>query len=255
MAISQQVAGGTLCTQVMRKEVKGQSGVGIFLSKAIVGSLIGYKQVSDRIIIIRLLGQVKNITLLQLYAPTSASIEEELEEFYDALQKGIDNKENQDILVVSGDLNAIVGSQKHSDEDGIVGNFGMGVRDDRRDRRIDFAISNQLAIKNTMFEKHPRRLYTWTSPDGIPKNQIDYVMIEKRWASAIQDVTTKPSADCDADHELLVATFKVKLKCRKITARPLHYAIQEMNEKFNIEARNRSTVLLRTIEEKNLTRL
>ena len=123
-------------------------------------SLIGYKPVNDRIIIIKLLGQVKNITLLQVYAPTSASTEEELEEFYDALQKEIDSKGNQDILVISGDLNAKVGSQKHLEEDGIVGNFGMRVRHDRGDRLIDFAISNQLAIKNTMFEKHPNRLYT-----------------------------------------------------------------------------------------------
>ena len=232
------------------REIAGQSGVGVFLSKAIVRSLIGYKPVNDRIITIRLLGQVKNITLIQVYAPTSASTEEELEEFYDALQKEIDSKENQDILVVSGDLNAKVGSKRHTEEDGIVGNVGLGERNDRGIRLVDFAISNHLAIKNTMFEKHPRRLYTWTSPDGVTKNQIDYIMIEKRWASSIQDVTTKPSADCDTDHEFLVATFKVKLKCKKITARPVRYDVQEMDENFNIEVRNRFRVLLMNIEEK-----
>ena len=107
----------------------------------------------------------------------------------------------------------------------------MGVRNDRRDRLIDFAISNQEAIKNTMFQKHPRRLYTWTSPDGITKNQSDYVMIEKKWASAIQDVTTKPSADCDTDHELLAATFKVELKCRKIATRHVRYDVQQIKGK------------------------
>ena len=47
--------------------------------------------------------------------------------------------------------------------------------------------------------------------------------MEKRWASSMQEVTTKPSANCDTDHELLVATFKVKLKCKKITTRPVRY--------------------------------
>ena len=124
---------------------------------------------NDRIITISLLGQVKNITLIQVYAPTSASTEEELEEPYDALEKEINSKENQDILVISGDLNATVGSKKHTKEDGIVGNVGLGERNDRGIRLVDFAISNHLAIKNTMFEKHPRRQYTWTSPDGVTK--------------------------------------------------------------------------------------
>ena len=74
-----------------------------------------------------------------------------------------------------------------------------------------------------MFQKHPRRLYTWTSPDGKTKNQIDYIMIEKRWSSSIQNVTTKRDADCDTDHELLVATLKIRLKCKKKTDLPIRY--------------------------------
>ena len=231
------------------REIAGQSGMGVFLSKAIVRSLIGYKPVNDRIITITLLGQVKNITLIQVYAPMSASTEKELEQFYDALQKEIDSKGNQVILVVSGDLNAKLGSKKHTEEDRIVGNVGLGERNDRGIRLVDLAISNHLAIKNTMFEKHPRRLYTWTSPDGVTKNQIDYIMIEKRWASSIQDVTTKPSADCDTDHEFLVATFTVKLKCKKISTRPVGHDVQEMDQNFYIEVRNCFRVLLMNIEE------
>ena len=101
-----------------------------------------------------------------------------------------------------------------------------------------------------MFEKHPRRLCTWTAPDGITKTQVDYVMSEKKWASNIQDVITKPSADCDTDHELLVATVKVKLKCRKITTGHVRYDIEEIHDNLSIEVRNRFTVLLSTIEEK-----
>ena len=42
----------------------------------------------------------------------------------------------------------------------------------------------------------------------------------------------------------------MKLKCEKINTRPVHYDVQELDEKFNIEERNRFTVLLRNIEEK-----
>ena len=143
-------------------------------------SHIGYKPVNDRIISIRLLGEMKNITLIQVYAPTTASREEELEEFYDALQKEIDKKEYQDILVISGDLSAKVASEKYTEEDGIVGNSGLGQRNESGIRPVDFAISNYIANKNIMVEKHPRRLYTWASPDGVTKNQTEYLMIEKR---------------------------------------------------------------------------
>ena len=164
---------------------------------------------------------MKNITLIQVYAPTSASTEEDLESFYSTLQKEIDSKESKDILIISGDFNAKVGRKKNSEEDGIIGNFGLGERNKRGDTVVDFAIADQLAIKNTMYQKHPRRLYTWTSPDTKTRNQIDYILIEKRWASTIQNVITKLNADCDTDHELLVATLKLKLKCKKNGARPI----------------------------------
>ena len=87
----------------------------------------------------------------------------------------------------------------------------------------ELVMSDHLAIRNSMFEKHRIRLYTWTSSDGATKNQIGYLMIEKRWASTIQDVTNKPCADCDKDHIFLVATLKVKLKCKKIHTMPVRY--------------------------------
>ncbi|GFO40127.1 endonuclease-reverse transcriptase [Plakobranchus ocellatus] len=75
-------------------------------------------------------------------------------------------------------------------------------------------------------------------------------MIGKRWASAIQDVTTKPKADCDTNHELLVATLKIKLKIKKTTVKPIRYDVKDIGEDFTIETRNRFKTLLMDIEEK-----
>ena len=173
--------------------------------------------------------------MIQVYAPTSASTEEELEEFYETLRKEIDSKKRQDILIIAGDFNAKVGRKRNKEENGTVGNAGLGERNERREIFVDFALANQLAIKNTMFQKHPRRLYSWTSPDGITKNQIDYILIEKRWTTTMQDITTKPNADCDTDHKLLVATLKLKHK-KKFT-RPIRYHFHEIKEEFNIETK------------------
>ena len=82
------------------------------------------------------------------------------------------------------------------------------------------------------------------------KNQIDYIMIEKRWSSSIQNVTTKRDADCDTDHKRLVATLKIRLKCKKKTDLPIRYNVQDISHDFKVELRNRFKVLLELIAEK-----
>ena len=36
-------------------------------------------------------------------------------------------------------------------------------------------------IANTLFQQHKRSLYTWTSPHGQYRNQIDYILGSQRW--------------------------------------------------------------------------
>ena len=43
-------------------------------------------------------------------------------------------------------------------------------------RLIGFCQENTLVIANILFQQHKRRLYTWTSPDGLYWNQIDYIL-------------------------------------------------------------------------------
>ena len=57
-----------------------------------------------------------------------------------------------------------------------------------------------------------RRLYTWTSPDVQYWNQIDYILCSQRRRSSIQSAKTRPGADCDSDHKVLIAKFRLKLK-------------------------------------------
>ena len=82
---------------------------------------------------------------------------------------------------------------------------------------------NALVITDTLFEQHKRRLYTWTSPDGQHRNQIDYILCRQRWRSSIQSTKTRPGADCGSDHELLNAKFRLKLKKVGKTTRPFRY--------------------------------
>ena len=69
----------------------------------------------------------------------------------------------QDVLSIIGDWNAEVGSQETP---GVKGKFCLGIQNEAGQRLIDFCQENALAIANTLFQQHKRRLYTWTSPDG-----------------------------------------------------------------------------------------
>ncbi|XP_063389200.1 uncharacterized protein LOC134674985 [Cydia fagiglandana] len=96
-----------------------------------------------------------------------------------------------------------------------VGKFGLGTRNERGEMLLDFCAENQLTVMNTWFQQHPRRLYTWTSPNGLYRNQIDFILISQRWRSSICATKTRPGADCGSDHQLLAAKFRVRLKSAK----------------------------------------
>ena len=91
-----------------------------------------------------------------------------------------------------------IGSQETS---GVTGKFGLGVQNEAGQRLKEFCQENALVIANTLFQKHKRRLYTWTSPDGQHRNQTDYILCSQIWRSSIQSTKTRLGADCGSDHE------------------------------------------------------
>ena len=143
-------------------------------------------------------GKLFNTTVIQVYAPTSNAEEIEAERFYEDLQDLLELTPKRDVLFIIGDWNAKVGSQETS---GVTGKFGLGMRNEAGQRLIEFCQENALVIANTLF-RQKGRLYTWTSPDGQYRNQIDYILCSQRWRSSIQSAKTRPGADCGSDHEL-----------------------------------------------------
>ena len=103
----------------------------------------------------------------------------------------------------------------------------------------------QIALKRTWVRcgigipYHKRKLYTWTSPAGQYRNQIDYILCSQRWRSSIQSTKTRPRADCGSDHEILIAKFRLKLKKVGKTARPFRYDLNQIPYDYTVEVRNR----------------
>ena len=106
-------------------------------------------------------------------------------------------------------------------------------------RLTEFCQENALVVANTLFQKYKRRLYTWTSPDGQHRNQIDYILCSRRWRSSIQSTKTRPGADCGSDHELLIAKFRLKLKKVGKTTTPFRYDLNQIPYDYTVEVRNR----------------
>ena len=108
-------------------------------------------------------GKPFNITVIQIYAPTSNAEKAEVGRFYEDLQDLLELTPPKDVVFIIGDWNAKVGSQETP---GVTGKFGLGIWNEAGQRLIEFCQENALVIANTLFQQHKRRLYTWTSPDG-----------------------------------------------------------------------------------------
>ena len=113
------------------------------------------------------------------------------------------------------------------------------MRNEAGQRLIEFCQENALVIANTLFQQHKRRLYTWTSPDGHPRNQIDYILCSQRWRSSIQSTKTRLGADWGSDHELLIAKFRLKLKKVGKSTRLFRYDLNQIPYYYTVEVRNR----------------
>ena len=93
-----------------------------------------------------------NITVIQVYAPTSNAEEAEVEWFYEDLQRPF-RTPPKDVLFVTGDWNTKVESQ---DTPGVTGKFGLGVQNEAGQKVIEFCQENTLVVANTIFQQHKR---------------------------------------------------------------------------------------------------
>ena len=115
---------------------------------------------NDRMISVCFQGKPFNITVIQVFAPTSNAEEAEVEQFYEDLQDLLELTPNKDVLFIIGNWNAKVGSRETPE---VTGKFGLGVR-------------NEAGL------------------------QIDYILCSQRWKSSVQSAKTRLGADCGSDH-------------------------------------------------------
>ena len=124
-----------------------------------------------------------NITEIQVCDPISNAEEAEVEWFYEDLQELLEPTPKKDVLFIIEDWNAKVGNQEIL---GVTGQFVLGAQNEAGQTPTEFYQENTLAMANTLFQQHKRRLHTWTSAHGQNQNDIDYILCSQRWRSSIE---------------------------------------------------------------------
>ncbi|CAG2198896.1 Craniofacial development protein 2 [Mytilus edulis] len=167
-----------------------EKGVGFLITKRSKTALLEWNPISPRIITARFNSRFQKTTLIQVYAPTNGADDCEKEDFYHSLQTTIEKVPKRDLLVLMGDLNAKVGSERKG-WDREIGPHGIGKMNENGELFADFCATNNLVIGGTLFKHKNCHKVTWVSPAGNAENQIDHITISQRWRSSLQDVRVK----------------------------------------------------------------
>ena len=159
-------------------------------------------------------GRWCNIIVLNVHAPSEEKSDDSKDSFYEELEQVFDHFPKYHMKIILGDFNAKMGSEN---------TFKPTIRNDslHQDsndngvRVVNFATSKNLVLESTMFPHRDIHKYTWTSANGKTHNQIDHILIDRRWLSITLDVRSFRGADCDTDHCLVFAKVRERLVVSK----------------------------------------
>ena len=152
-------------------------------------------------------GRWRNTIFVNVHAPSEDKSDTSKDSFYEELEQVFDHMPKYYMKIFLVDINAKVGRENifkptieqeslHQDSN------------DNGVRLVNFATSKNLVVKSPMFPHRNIHKYTWTSPDGKTHNQIDHILIDRRWQSSVLDVRSFRRADCDTDHYLVISNVK-----------------------------------------------
>ena len=121
--------------------------VATMVNKRVRNAVLGCNLKNDRMISVLFQGKPFNITVIQVYAPTSNAEEAEVEWFYEDIQDVLELIPPKYVLFIIGGWNAKVGSQEIP---GVTGKFGLGVQNEAGQRLTEFCQENALVTANTL---------------------------------------------------------------------------------------------------------
>ena len=187
---------------------EGRNGVGIILSKEKKNMITEVHRRNDRIMWVRLdLGDF-TASIFSVYAPQAGSTDEVKDQFWIDLQGEMEKVEQDEKCIVGGDLNGHVGSGNDVISR-IHGGKTYGEGNAEGERIVDFAISYDMMIANTFFNKRQEHLITYKS--GGRASQIDFLLYRRNDISEVSDCKVIPGDHIAAQHRLVIMDLSVRV--------------------------------------------
>ena len=132
-------------------------------------------------------------------------MEEECDTFYEQLEETLAKYKSARNFII-GDFNRKVGVRTDDTEEA-VGRYGYGSRINRGEKLVQFVMAHRMRIWNTYFKKELKEKWTWRSPDGKTRNEIDYIL-----GDTLQDVTDTQviqKLKLSTDHRMVRAILNI----------------------------------------------
>jgi exonuclease III len=187
------------------EDKQGNRGVGFIVCKKINASVLGFSPICDRICTLRIKGKFHNITFVNVYAATEDTEDEIANEFYTTLQSVCDELPKRDAV-----FNAKLGKEKMYKD--IIGRHNLHeTTNDNGFRLIQYATTNNFKVLSTWYPRKDICKGTWKIPGTNDTNQIDHILMSKRWATDIENIRTYRGASSGSDHFLVGARLKQKI--------------------------------------------
>ena len=175
-------------------------GLAFLIKRSMKDYIESLEKHSDRVISCKIKLQGESMQLIQVYAPTTDYDDQAVEKFYADIEQAIDKKTCKNTIIL-GDFNAKIGIKKHGEKSKWIGPHGIGERNDRGERLLDFVTENKLYITNSFFKKHPSRYWTWEAHEGKYKNQIDFILTSDN--SIIKNTEIISNIDVGSAHRMV----------------------------------------------------
>lgn len=184
-------------------------GVGFLIHRKLTKNIVEIKSRNIRIASVTIkLNKRYNLKIIQAYAPTCSHSNEEVDIFYEDIANEMSDSKTQYTMII-GDFNAKIGV-KEDEEELPMGCHGIGTRNERGARLLQFALEQNLYIMNTFFKKPPNRKWTWASPDGVTRNEIDYILSNRK--ETVQDVSVLNKFSVGSDHRAVRGKVVINVK-------------------------------------------
>lgn len=185
-------------------------GTGFLVKENLKEAIRKFRPLTDRLCCIQLRAEKKNISLVNIHAPTEEKDDEEKDEYYEVLEQVYESLPRQDIKIIIGDANAKVGKEEIYKE--VTGGESKHqVSNNNGERLISFATEKRMKIISTHFRRKDIHKGTWLIPGRNETNQIDHILIQQQYARLVTNVRTYRGADANSDH------FLVKMRIKQPT--------------------------------------